>query len=98
MIKYYLGIARVSGKKFGRELKHYCNRYEMDMVGLQETGCGGIKANNTIEKLGFYKNMRIEARGFARGIWLIWNIYGLQITLVKENQHFLHVNLSDGTD
>lgn len=43
------------------------------MVALQEIICSGIKANNTIKNLGFYKNTRIEAWEFAGGIWLIWN-------------------------
>lgn len=46
----------------------------MDMVTLQETRCSGIKVNNIIKNLGFFKNMIIEACGFVGGIWWMWNI------------------------
>lgn len=71
-------------------------RFKLDMVAMQETKCGGVKTNKTIKRLWFYKNLRIKACGFLIDIWLMRNIDDLQITFVKQNQHFLHVNISDG--
>lgn len=65
---------------------------------LKKIRSNEVNANNTTKRLRFCKNAAIEACGFARGIWLMGNRDDLLIILVQENQHFLHVNDSDGNN
>ncbi|WJX23885.1 hypothetical protein P8452_13067 [Trifolium repens] len=63
------------------------------MVALQETRCSGNTARKTIKSLGFKHHIVAEARGFSGGIWLMWNRSDIQVQLIKNNFHFLHVQV-----
>lgn len=36
-----------------------------------------------------------EARGFSGGIWLMWNRLDIQIHVIQNDFHFLHMQVSE---
>ncbi|KAG8472266.1 hypothetical protein CXB51_034472 [Gossypium anomalum] len=64
--------------KFHRFLKEYLRDFDPDIVILVETRVSGRKADCVVGKIGLPYSYRIEARGFAGGIWVMWqdSIYG----------------------
>ncbi|CAJ2644330.1 unnamed protein product [Trifolium pratense] len=80
---------------FRRALNNFCRKNKVDIVALQEPRCSGSTARKTIKKLGFKNYVMAEARGFSGGIWLMWNRSDIQIQLIQNNFHFLHVQVSE---
>jgi len=64
-------------------------------VALQETRCSGSIGKKTIKKLGFKNYVLSEARGFSEGIWLSWNMLNIQIQLIHNDFHYLHVHVKE---
>lgn len=64
-------------------------------MALQEPRCSGMIARRTIKSLGFKNYLLSEARGFSGGIWLLWFKADLQVTVIKEDFHFLHVRVQE---
>ncbi|KAK2356470.1 hypothetical protein QL285_093800 [Trifolium repens] len=83
------------GLNFRRALTNFCRKNKVDIVALQEPRCSGSTAKKTIKKLGFKNYVMAEARGFSGGIWLMWNRSDIQIQLIKNDFHFLHVQVSE---
>ncbi|KAL4302835.1 hypothetical protein GQ457_10G004410 [Hibiscus cannabinus] len=57
---------------FCRYFKSFVCQYRPKVVALFEPRVSGQKANNIVSRLGSPHSFRIEAHGFARGIWLFW--------------------------
>lgn len=58
---------------FNKFVKEYCVEYKPDILSLVETRISGNNADRVIKKLCFEISHRIKARGFAGGLWLLWN-------------------------
>jgi len=80
---------------FVEHLNFFCRKQKVDIVALQEPRYSGNVALRTIKSLGFKKFLLSEARGFSGGIWLLWNRTDLQIQLIRNDSHFLHVQVKD---
>ncbi|XP_045791653.1 uncharacterized protein LOC123886374 [Trifolium pratense] len=83
------------GINFRRALNNFCRKNKVDIVALQETRCSGTTAKKTIKKLGFKNHVMAEAIGFYGGIWLMWNRSDIQVQLIQNDFHFLHVQVSE---
>ena len=46
--------------------------YNPDIVAILEPKISRVKANNFIKRSSFDFSYRVEAEGFARGIWILW--------------------------
>ena len=53
--------------------KTLVNCYKLNFVALFQLRISGAMADNFIQKCGFTRSHRVEAFGFAGGIWLLWN-------------------------
>lgn len=56
--------------KFLHAFLEYKRDYNPDIICLLEPRVSGKKANNIIDKLGFFHSHRVEAVGFLEGIWV----------------------------
>lgn len=83
------------GINFRQALNNFCRRNKVDIVALQETHCSGSIGKKTIKKLGFKNYVLSEARGFSEGIWLLWNKLDIQIQLIHNDFHYLHVQVQE---
>ncbi|MBA0653579.1 hypothetical protein Goklo_020739 [Gossypium klotzschianum] len=55
-------------------------------------GINGCKADSVIAKLRFENSFRVEAMGFAEGIWLLWND-DIIVDILKEHTLFIHMRI-----
>lgn len=77
---------------FLNSFRFMMKEHKSDLVVLLETHISGKKANEFIRKTNFLYSHRIEAEGFARGIWLMWNDFW-NIHVLENNCHFAHVRV-----
>lgn len=54
-------------------LKEYRTDFGPNLVCLLETRVSSVRAYDVITKFGFSNSFRVEANGFAGGIWFVWN-------------------------
>ncbi|KAK5840874.1 hypothetical protein PVK06_009779 [Gossypium arboreum] len=59
-----------------------------------EVRISGARAEVVIAKLGFDYSFRVEATGFAGGIWLLWN-EGSSVEFFEAHLQFIHVRIRD---
>lgn len=60
---------------------------------ILEPRISGTKADSVVNKLGFNKNFREEARGFAGGIWVLWDDSQVTLNILHASHKFVHFEL-----
>lgn len=68
--------------------------FNVDFVALLETQLSGHRAETVIAKLGFDYSFRVEAKGFAGGIWLLWK-GETSIEILQAHPQFVHMHIRD---
>ncbi|XP_021623881.1 uncharacterized protein LOC110623265 [Manihot esculenta] len=81
--------------RFDKHIKEYSSEYNPDIVALLETRISSNNANVVISKLNFNRSHRIEARGFAGGIWICWND-AVQLEVLQNHFQFVHCRVKKG--
>ncbi|CAN1827032.1 hypothetical protein LINPERHAP1_LOCUS31793 [Linum perenne] len=98
-IKIFSWNCRGAGhEEFIRSLRFYLTNYKPDIVIIVEPRISGITVDRVINEIGLRGRIIVEARGFAGGIWLLWNLTDLDVTEAERSEQFIHakVKLSDG--
>ncbi|XP_061343677.1 uncharacterized protein LOC133289697 [Gastrolobium bilobum] len=72
----------------------FMKKHKVELVILLETRVNGPRALKTISKLGFSNHIIEEARGFAGGIWALWNQTSFSIDLVDKSLQCIHLRIS----
>ncbi|KAI9082433.1 hypothetical protein K1719_035576 [Acacia pycnantha] len=85
-----------ASKGFDASLKNLIFVHKVDMVVLLETRISGDKAKKAIRSFGFRYSEIVEALGFVRGIWLMWNNSNLVVKVMERHLQFLHYQLMIG--
>ena len=65
------------------------HRHKFDLLVLLETGISGDVAEEVCHKTKFTNNIRVEAKGFAGGIWLLWNESEINVTIKLTTNSFI---------
>lgn len=77
-----------------RDLK---NRFKLDFLALVETRQSGNSADEIGKKFGFDRHERVEATGYAGGIWCFWRNDKLVVQVVGKHNQFIHLRMqADG--
>ncbi|KAJ8769457.1 hypothetical protein K2173_002947 [Erythroxylum novogranatense] len=79
----------VVGTPFDKHIKEYYSEFHPDIVTLVETRISSHTANLVISKLNFSRSHRVEARGFAGGIWIVWND-NIELEVLQNHTQFIH--------
>lgn len=66
-------VRGAAGAVFWRTFRELINAHHHDVVILTKTCVSGDRANKIISSLGFQRYSKVDAMGFAGGIWVIWN-------------------------
>ncbi|XP_061368621.1 uncharacterized protein LOC133311578 [Gastrolobium bilobum] len=74
-------------------LSAYVRKHRVDIVILLETRISGPKAQNVIKKLGFKNFLVEEARGYAGGIWALWNQPNFTIHRLEQSHQVIHMKI-----
>ncbi|XP_016206670.1 uncharacterized protein LOC107647057 [Arachis ipaensis] len=88
-------VQGVSAKGFPIIIKDLTYRYNLNLCVLLKTHVSGSKDEVIIHKLGFESWCRSEAKGFAGGIWCLWNKKEWNIELLEVHKQFIHLNIKD---
>ncbi|XP_028763194.1 uncharacterized protein LOC114721533 [Neltuma alba] len=83
------------GRGFSRILKEIVNKHHIDVFCLVEPRISGNRADTVMRKLGFSHWIRIEASGFAGGIWCLWNDAKIKVQYLSSNTQILHCSIFD---
>ncbi|VFQ86926.1 unnamed protein product [Cuscuta campestris] len=77
-----------ASKGFLRAAKWFIQSHKPDISCLLETKTSGMNANKVCQSLDFDNWNRIEAVGFSRGIWTLWN-NSVEVTISATNPQFM---------
>ncbi|KAJ4846418.1 hypothetical protein Tsubulata_044963 [Turnera subulata] len=83
-------------KKFTRTFKELCSNWKPEITVIMEPRLSGPKAERVIKRLRFSNTHRVEARGFAGGIWLLWNELRTSVEILFNHNQFVHARVSGG--
>ena len=79
---------------FRRSFFTMVQNYKPSLVVLLEPRISGYKADNFIKRSGFDNSYRVEAEGFAGGIWVLWKDF-LQVEVVASHSQYVHLQISN---
>ena len=65
---------------FRNHVRDLVNNHNPAMMMITKTRIGGDQARGIIDKLPFDGAIHTETIGFAGGLWLLWNLDGVQVT------------------
>ena len=68
--------------------------YEPDIVAILEPKVSGAKADYFIKGNGFEFSHRVEAEGFAGGIWILWN-RDFTMEFVVNHKQYIHFKVTN---
>ena len=91
----FWNVQGASSPNFRRAFKTVTHSYLPSMVVLMEPRCSGKKANEFILASGFGWSHRIEARGYAGGIWILWKD-NFNVVILKNHRQYVHLRVDDG--
>ena len=84
-----------ASRSFARILHDIVKKYGINVMCLLEPRISGIKADRVVKKLGFSNWWRVEATGYAGGIWVLWNEVEVSVEYICSTTQLLHCNIKD---
>ena len=82
-----------NGNNFSHIMLCFAEQYKPKILVLLDLRISGIEADRVVTGLGFDSSHRIEADGFARGIWILWKeVVG--ISILHNDMQFVHMVVS----
>lgn len=95
MIMSFWNCRGAGSRSFPRMLRDITKKYGIQVMGLLETRISGTKANKVATASGFSNWLRVEATGFAGGIWLFWNDQEIRVEYITSTPQLLHCSFYD---
>ncbi|KAK3211447.1 hypothetical protein Dsin_016153 [Dipteronia sinensis] len=87
---------RGAGKQmFSTNIADLRGIYHFEIMAVFEPRISGFKALHVINKLGFSNSFVVDAEGFSRGIWLIWNENKVKLHVVASSRHSVIALIDD---
>ncbi|CAN1822966.1 hypothetical protein LINPERHAP1_LOCUS30173 [Linum perenne] len=88
------GTVGVGHPKFLAALRAYVAKHKPTVVFIFEPKISGVKAALIIRRLGFDSHVRVDAIGFAGGIWVLWKAASIDIQILSSSSQFIHMQAS----
>ena len=85
----FWNVQGAASGNFRHSFKTIVKNYNPSIVVFMEPRVSGMKADEFIKKNGFEFSHRVEAVGFSRGIWLLWQNC-VEVELVINHRQFIH--------
>lgn len=76
---------------FRRVFRQLITNHNPDIVILTETRVSGERASNIISTLGFECYTKVDAMGFAEGIWVLWNSNDVYMEPISSSFQEIHL-------
>ncbi|KAJ4828461.1 hypothetical protein Tsubulata_018168 [Turnera subulata] len=84
--------------QFLTTLAEWMRQYKPAIVVIVEPRISGHQADRVIHRLGFSRSYRVDARGFAGGIWLLWMEERVDVSVVFCHTQFIHARVTNSTE
>ncbi|XP_052291725.1 uncharacterized protein LOC127900602 [Citrus sinensis] len=88
----YWNVQGAASVDFRRSFRTIVKNYNPSLVVLMEPRISGVKADDFIKKSGFDQSHRVEAVGFAGGIWILWQSY-IEVKVMLNHRQFIHFKI-----
>lgn len=82
-------------RNFPNIAKQIVRDFHGNILCLVETRISGDMAKKVVRKLRFSNWHRVEASGFAGGIWVLWDDSRFQVQYVDLNTQYIHCHITD---
>lgn len=89
----FWNVQGAASTKFRRSFKTIVRNYNPSLVVLLEPRISGAKADDFIRQSGFENSHRVEAVGFAGGIWVLWRNF-IEVEVLVNHRQFVHFKIS----
>ncbi|KAJ8424161.1 hypothetical protein Cgig2_032096 [Carnegiea gigantea] len=76
-------------REFLNNLKELMHMHKPSIIALLETHISGARVDEVCSKIGFHSQYRMEAQGFQGGIWVLWEIESVHLSLVQAYTQFV---------
>lgn len=87
-----------AGKRgFRRAIRYMCSHHSVYVLALFKTRISGERVEKICDKLPFSNKIRVEAVGFAGGVWLLWNDPKANLSIISLNSNYIHSSWSSGS-
>lgn len=77
----------VGNSRFPGLVRDYAHMYNLCFLAIFEPRISENKANKVVDRLGFDDNVRVEAVGFAGGIWCLWKHNKINIEVLSTSKY-----------
>ncbi|CAN1135879.1 hypothetical protein LINPERHAP2_LOCUS9126 [Linum perenne] len=92
MLKLFSWNCRGAGnERFLSVFKDYITEHKPNVVILVEPKISGSTADGVCRSLGFDECRRVDAVGFAGGIWVAWLADQIHLDVVESSDQFMHL-------
>ncbi|CAN0926829.1 hypothetical protein LINGRAHAP2_LOCUS35549 [Linum grandiflorum] len=85
------------GRSFLRAFRTYLARHRPEIVIIVEPRISRAKAEKVCRITGFEEWFRVDARGFAGGIWVLWQKSMVSLSLFFRDDQFIHLKGTSNT-
>ena len=86
--------SRGAGKRnFSSFMKDLRGRYGFSILVLLEIRLSGCRANKVAKKFCFDGSFRVDADGFAGGIWVFWDSSLWNVSILCSGKQFVHMSI-----
>lgn len=89
-------VQDAGGKLFCPLIKDMVKTHKPNIMALVEPRISRSNADKVVRKLGFKRSHRIEANGFASGIWLFWNNDEIHIDILLNRKQLMYTRIQCG--
>ena len=89
----FWNVQGAASKYFRQAFRTLVRSFNPTMNVLLEPCISGSKADAFIKFSGFERSHRVEAAGFAGGIWLLWNC-PYDVHIVWNHKYYIHFQVS----
>ncbi|KAJ4843082.1 hypothetical protein Tsubulata_019141 [Turnera subulata] len=79
--------------QFRRIIKEMASQYRPNLMIIIEPRISRRKALKVIRQLGYPNLHRVDARGFAGGIWLLWDADQITVSILYNHPQFIHARI-----
>lgn len=80
---------------FSKNIANLRSLYHFEILAVFEPRISGSKALHVIQSLGYTNSYVVDAEGFSRGIWLLWNDSKVKLHIVANSRHSITALVED---
>ncbi|KAI5317022.1 hypothetical protein L3X38_036729 [Prunus dulcis] len=81
-----------------RTIKDLKKAYAIDILAILEPRIGGARALQIAKNLGFSNYHIVDATGFSRGVWLLWNDNSISVQIIAHSSQSITALVQLGTN